>query len=49
MKIKEWLTSTYITQIVNNSTYTFEFKEELLQILTLEISMLNECECLMMI
>lgn len=46
MKIKEWLTSTYISQIVNNSTYTFEYKEELLQILTLEISMLNECECL---
>ena len=46
MKIKEWLTSNYITQIMNTSNYTYEFKDELISILTLEISMLNECECL---
>ena len=46
MKIKEWLTSNYITQIMNTSNYTYEFKDELISILTLEISMLNECECI---
>lgn len=46
MKIKEWLTPAYINNVLQTSQYYYEFKEEMIQILQYEITILGECECI---